>query len=62
MGVDDDADFGKGMEYGASSTDVALQFSWVSVHTDKQTLAIDFILNIVCRCFKKQMTMKLPKG
>ena len=45
VGIDDDADFCKGMEYGASSTDIALQFSWVSVHTDKQTLAIDFILD-----------------
>ena len=55
VGIDDDTYIGKGMKYGTSSTDVALQFSWVSVHANEQTLAIDFILDIACRCLHNWM-------
>jgi len=55
MQINDDADFSKGMKYCTSGTDVALQFSWVSVHANEQTLTIDVILDMVCRCLHNWM-------
>jgi hypothetical protein len=36
------------MKNGASSTDVAKKLSLVSVHTNEQTLTIDFIFYVIC--------------
>gem|GEM_PF-6799293 len=47
MSVNDDSDIDKGVQNGASGTDIAKKFSLVSVYADEQTLTIDFIFYVI---------------
>ena len=54
----------KGMKNGSSGTDITGKFSLVSVHTDEQTLTIDFIFYIIgrfCHNSRCKVTKKFGK-
>lgn len=51
MGIDNDGNISKRMEDSTSSTDITGKFSLVSVHTNEQTLTIDFIFYVIHRCY-----------